>query len=89
MGGAQFFWRITLLGGIWDDGIFKLEEHTESFGMPRPKNIHYRERAARLTYDQLRAAVPYVGDDVAMLAALTLCPERRQAEYSHGHWMGV
>ena len=53
MGGAQFFWRITLLEGHGQDGVYCLEEYTLPLGEPKPKSfsaldIPYRENASGL-----------------------------------------
>lgn len=79
MGGAQFFWRVTLVEGRGKDGTFRLEECSLPLDEPKPKRVPYRERPSLLTYYDLRGQIPYVGEEICQVA-LTLSRENQSAE---------
>ncbi len=87
MGGAQFFWRVTLLKGIGRDDIFRLEEHSIPLGEPRPNEIPYREISPKLTYAELTAKLPYIGNDVGQVFASSSAI--RQAEFYYARHMSI
>ena len=87
MGGAQFFWRVTLLKGSGRQGVFQVEEHTMPRNKPRPSEIPYKKRGPPISYDGL-SRIPYVGDEISR-ASLALSSTVSQAEFYHDRYMPI
>ena len=52
MGGAKFFYRVTLIVGKGEGGFYGLETHPMSIGEKTPNSIPYSDMKI-LSYDQL------------------------------------
>ena len=89
MGGAQFFWRVTLLEGSDEEGVYRLEEHSIPKGAPMPENVPYREKQPRMPYPQLIDALFGCVRDEACQRISELSRESPQFELYHDHHSAI
>ncbi|MDO8643275.1 MAG: hypothetical protein Q7R76_06905 [Candidatus Woesearchaeota archaeon] len=91
MGGAHFYWRVTLVEGRREDGIYALEQQITPLGEQRQSTTMerpYKPVSSGLTHSGLVAAIPFVGTDIGQ-RVLGLTPEQPRAVFDYERHMGI
>ncbi len=86
MGGANFWWKVSLIEGQGEEGLFDVGEYSCPLGERPHRPMPFRNIGQRLTYPRLKEELHEVKTGLGTYTASVLSPEMPEITI-HYEWL--